>query len=805
MELSNYARAIAGRWVWVVTGATVGVLLGVVVAGFTPAAYTARVTLYVDAAVVADEQDPSAAARLRTAVLPSIAALASASSVLTEVAATAGLEHSPAALAATLDVTVERETSVLHIAATRATPGEATTVARAVGGEVERRAVELLTGSDGPQLRVSLVQDAAEPASVSRPATVLAALGALGGAGAGGLAAGLAELARPRVRGRNDVARLTSAPVLAVLPAPRPASPRRAPEEVAPDQPRRAAELERLRWALRCAADDWIGRRVALVGAAADVGSLAAEITTRGLDVTAIGSAHALAEGEPFDGVVVVVDGRRTTVRDLAATLAVVDHAGAPLVGVVVDGLLPPASGWRARFRAGTAGHATWLLDGAANPPVPSSAGRRATAPAGMALTRAVAVLAVAAVGYTRPLPMGLSTGLLAAAALLPVWLPCVRRHRGATPLLVLAVVGLLAGTLVAWSLSGDHEFALFEASARASSVLGMVGGVGVLLWARGILPLPVLGTAFGLGMLLTELADAPGTENLWKFQLSSPLMVIALSLAARAGRPLVSVAVLGALALVNVTHDARSAFGFCAVGAALVLWQQRPGGNSSGHRGRKWLTFPALALLGAGGYWVLTRLMIAGALGAEVQQRTATQIAQTGSLLLGGRPEWTVTWALMHTHPFGLGLGTVPNAGDVLVAKAAIAVTNIPTAESYVENYMLANGVQLHSIVADLWAFLGPAGVLLGLVMGALVLLGLADQLARRQASGLVCLLVPTALWGLLFGPMASNADTLVLALGLLLLPRDPRPRSGATGSLAIAAGAGPAALPPRRLVTAS
>jgi hypothetical protein len=30
-------------------------------------------------------------------------------------------------------------------------------------------------------------------------------------------------------------------------------------------------------------------------------------------------------------------------------------------------------------------------------------------------------------------------------------------------------------------------------------------------------------------------------------------------------------------------------------------------------------------------------------------------------------------------------------------------------------------------------------------------------------------------ALWGLLFGPIASNTDTLVLALGLLLLPRRP------------------------------
>jgi hypothetical protein len=368
--------------------------------------------------------------------------------------------------------------------------------------------------------------------------------------------------------------------------------------------------------------------------------------------------------------------------------------------------------------------------------------------------------------------------------ALLPLWLPLVRRTRGLTPLLVLAGVGVLSGALLAWLHADDHGFAPFEAGAQFSLVLATIGGTGVLVWARTVLPVPVLGAVFGLAMLVTGLVDAAETANPWKFQFSSPLMVVALALALGWGRPVVTLAVLGVLAVLNVTNDARSAFGFCVVAGALVLWQQRPRRAGAAAGGRPWLALPVLAGLGAAGYWLLTRLMLAGALGEEIQQRTAVQIAQTGSLILGGRPEWAATWALAREHPLGFGLGVVPNSEDLLIGKAGIAVTNIPTAEDYLQNYLLAGRVELHSILADLWAVLGPAGVLLGLLTAALVVAGLAAQLRRREASGLVCLLVPMALWGLLFGPMASNADTLTLALGLLLLPRRPGAAGGHRGA---------------------
>jgi hypothetical protein len=233
------------------------------------------------------------------------------------------------------------------------------------------------------------------------------------------------------------------------------------------------------------------------------------------------------------------------------------------------------------------------------------------------------------------------------------------------------------------------------------------------------------------------------------------------------------SLLVLGAL---NVVNDARSAFAFTLLAAGLFLLPRRtaadgatgPGGAASS--GRRWTQLAVLAALGTGGYWLVRDLILSGALGTELQERTLTQIRQTGSLLLGGRPEWTATWALMQDSPLGHGLGTIPSARDVAVAEQGISVTRIPTVEGYLHNYLMNGRFELHSAVADLWSNLGPAGLLLGLVCGALLVTGLTAQLARREASGLVCFLAVTALWSLAFGPLSSGLPEFVLGLGLLL-----------------------------------
>src|SRR5688500_17469258 len=121
MELRDYARAIACRWVWAVAGGVAGLVLAAAVALLSPVSYQAGVVLYVDAALVVGDEDPSSAAEVRTMVLPSVTELVRSDAVLDKVADTLRLADSPADLAAGLDVVTERRTSVLRITATRPT------------------------------------------------------------------------------------------------------------------------------------------------------------------------------------------------------------------------------------------------------------------------------------------------------------------------------------------------------------------------------------------------------------------------------------------------------------------------------------------------------------------------------------------------------------------------------------------------------------------------------------------------------------------------------------------------------------
>lgn len=383
------------------------------------------------------------------------------------------------------------------------------------------------------------------------------------------------------------------------------------------------------------------------------------------------------------------------------------------------------------------------------------------------------AVLALAAVGADLRLPMATTSGLVVTVLLLPVWLPVLRRYRGGVPLAVLVVVGLVCGLLLARRAAGGHGFAPLEAAATAGAVLTGLGTVGLLLWARTVLPVRPLATAFGVGMLVHGLLRISGSANPFKFELSLPLTIIVLSLALGRRRPGASVTALGVLGLLNIVNDARSAFAFCLAAAGLVLWQARP--TSRTGRAVRWGRGALLVgTAGATAYALLTDLLLSGALGSGLQARTATQVAQSGSLLLSGRPEWTATWALMREQPMGFGLGTVPSPADVQVAEAGLAVVNDPTAEGYLHNYLLAGRFELHSVVADLWTNLGPVGLVLGLTMAGLLGVSAATLLARRRASALVCFLVPTALWFLAFGPLPTDLDVISLALGVALLPRE-------------------------------
>lgn len=378
-----------------------------------------------------------------------------------------------------------------------------------------------------------------------------------------------------------------------------------------------------------------------------------------------------------------------------------------------------------------------------------------------------VAIAAVFLLGLNQQLAAGITTGTLVVAFLSPVWISTLRRFRFAVVISVLALVSLVSGIALT-QFQGDRGFDQSLATGFALVFLTGIGGLGLLLWARTVMPTYQVAIVFGLGYLLRVMQDVASSPNPWKYQLSVPIAIIVLAFAAKTRAALPAVASLVGLGIISVAFDSRSFFGFCLLAAVLVMWQRRP--RSTGRGMNKLAVFGLICAALFALYSIGTTLLVEGYLGQANQQRTVQQIEDSGSLLVGGRPEWAGTVRLMIDHPIGFGLGTMPAAEDVLTAKAGIRAIGTDTENGYVNNYMFGGHFKLHSIVADFWATFGIPGLVLGLTMIAALGYCLIDRLTTRTASGLVCLFAVLGIWDLAFGPIYKNLPDVMLALAVTL-----------------------------------
>lgn len=395
-------------------------------------------------------------------------------------------------------------------------------------------------------------------------------------------------------------------------------------------------------------------------------------------------------------------------------------------------------------------------------------------------LNRWIAVAALVLTGLRVRVVQEVVPGLIVAVVLLPVWLPALRRFVGARLLLGLGVLALLNGAwLTVWS-SADHEISSGLATSTSLVLAGLLGGVGVVLWARTLLPAPWVGIWLGLGALAAAVArpDTWGV-NPWKFALAVPVSIIVLSAARLWRRRTVDVGALVVLALFSATQDSRSAFALYLVAAALLLWQAVPSrvkGEASSWRRR----LQVLAVMGAvvaATYNLGVSLILEGHLGESAQQRTLDQIRTSGSLLLGGRPELAATVALMQERPLGFGPGTLPSPSDVATAKTGMSTIHYDPDNGYVERFMFGTQFRLHSVVGDLWAAFGIAGAALALAILVLVVLALAGAVTAKQASGMTVWLTFLTAWNLMFGTLNGSTTAFVAVLGLALLQRGTSP----------------------------
>jgi len=407
-------------------------------------------------------------------------------------------------------------------------------------------------------------------------------------------------------------------------------------------------------------------------------------------------------------------------------------------------------------------------------------------APRGTLAERLIAVVALAALAVRVSLGPDITPGLVVALLLSPVWMPHLRRFRGARPLIVVALGSVAAGAVVASFATPQHRVLPSAQLTTLVLILTFLGGLGVVLWSRSYLSTPQIGVAFGVGLVGNVLIRGDvglAAGNPLKFAWALPVAVILLSLAAMFGRRIVELGSLVVLSAGLSFIDARSMFAISLLALFLVGWQFRSVAESrrAVSRTSSWAwTGALLGAVGVAVYQLSTALLVDGVLGGAAQQRSIAQIQTSGSLLLGGRPELGATLSLMGYKPMGFGLGVVADFNEIEIAKKGMASFNYDPNNGYVDHFMFGSKVELHSLFGDLWASFGVAGLVLVALVAFHVVRGLAVQVAERRGSGIVMMLSVLTLWNLAFSPVFASVPALLLALGVLLLPSaDPRTRA--------------------------
>jgi hypothetical protein len=366
------------------------------------------------------------------------------------------------------------------------------------------------------------------------------------------------------------------------------------------------------------------------------------------------------------------------------------------------------------------------------------------------------------------------------AIVLLPLWLPAVRRYALARLIVGLAVLAAASGLVLGELSSADHMVSGVDRVQAIGLLASGIAAFGLVLWAGSLLPLHRIALLYGAGALASTLARG---DLSWKYNLAVPTTFVVLGALEGRRRGVLPAAVLLTLGVIGLADDARSFFGVCALAATLALWQLRPARRTGPVRFRdRWYALALLAGLGVAIYFLTSALATGGAFGADLQARSAAQIATSGSLIAGGRPEWAATRELFALEPAGYGAGVVPNWTDRMAGKTGLASLHVD-AGGYADHYMFGRTFELHSVAADLWVRFGWAGVALAAAIVVVILRSLVVLIGARRAPTFLIFAGVLALWFVLFGPLYSNGVTVCVAAGLAAVAAGPRPGAPAAG----------------------
>lgn len=371
----------------------------------------------------------------------------------------------------------------------------------------------------------------------------------------------------------------------------------------------------------------------------------------------------------------------------------------------------------------------------------------------------------------------GITICLVAAIVLAPVWIGTLREYRGARALLLLAIAATAYGALVTLH-DPKRPWDASLIVAQSSELMSLVGGAGLLLWARSSIGLSWTIAAFGGGALLNLALAGVNPANPWKFSLAVPIALIMLGLCMRSRSRALPIVLLGILAAASALADSRSMTSFLLLAAAALLWQASAPRVTE--RPHPWLTILWIVAAGVAAYSLLQAIILEGALGVAAAQRSQEQIDSSGSLLLGGRPELGAATALIAEQPLGYGSGTLPVSSDVWLAKTGMAQLGYDPNNGYVERYMFGGQYEVHSVIGDLWVRFGPIGAAVAVLIVVTGVAATILQLSARAAPAALLFLTLLGVWDAFFSPMLTSYRTLALLFAVAALPVAVRAVSG-------------------------
>lgn len=241
LEFRDYLRVLRRNWVMIVACLALG-LIGA--AGLSLAAkptYMAKTQLFVaiqNAGSVLELQQGNTFSQAR---VQSYIETVGTPVVLQPVIDSLGLAVSPTELARNIEASADLNTVIITISAQDSSPSQAAAIAQGVGGSLINTINDLESPSEGgvSPVKVSVVTPASAPSTPSGPNTRLnLAVGALVGLALGIGLAVLRTTLDTKVRGEEDMRRITDAPILGGISFENDASKKPLLTQAAPQSPR---------------------------------------------------------------------------------------------------------------------------------------------------------------------------------------------------------------------------------------------------------------------------------------------------------------------------------------------------------------------------------------------------------------------------------------------------------------------------------------------------------------------------------------------------------------------------------------